>query len=155
MTRSALAAELYALSQAYDVRFSLKRTASLQLNKKVDMKLFTDSRTLFDTTMSLCNTTENRLLIDIFCLREAYRNGELRHLGWIRTKHNLADSLTKDVPNSSLHEALRTHRITTQVSQWITKGRISSRKKLGFSATCREKESRPLRCKSPPVFKVT
>lgn len=40
--------------------------------------------------------TEKRLLIDIFCLREAYRNGDLENLGWILTQLNVADALTKD-----------------------------------------------------------
>ncbi len=50
--------------------------------------------------------TEKRLLIDIYCLLEAYRKGELANLGWIRTQHKISDALTKYKKNSALHNAL-------------------------------------------------
>ena len=70
--------------------------------------------------------TEKRLLIDIACLRQAYRNKELVNLGWIRSGDNLADALTKDKVNSALHDVLRTHKVHVNVEQWISEGMIPS-----------------------------
>ncbi len=70
--------------------------------------------------------TEKRLLIDIYCLREAHRNGDLANLDWIRTQHNISDALTKDKKSSALHNVLKTRRIHTPVARWITQGPIAS-----------------------------
>ncbi len=70
------------------------------------IKLLTDSRTRFDSVISLCTTAEKRLLIDVFGLREAYRNGEISNIGWIDSS-NIADPLTKTMNHSSLDDVLK------------------------------------------------
>ncbi len=94
VTRSVLAAELYALAHGFDAGFALSHTVCKLLGRKMKVQVFTDSRTLFDSITSLCSMTEKSLLIDIYCLREAYRNGELANLSLIRTQHNISDALT-------------------------------------------------------------
>ena len=74
--------------------------------------------------------TEKRLLIDIACLRQAYRSGELANLGWIRSEHNIADALTKDRAQSALLSALRTHKTELKVEQWISEGMIPPKSSL-------------------------
>jgi len=102
-------------------------TVGRLIGRKMQLRLFTDSRTLFDAIVSFCSTTEKPLLIDIFGLREAYRNGDLARLGWIRTEYNIADGLTKDKKDGPLHSMLRTHRINTPVEQWVEQGPIPNR----------------------------
>ncbi len=97
VTRSVLAAELYALAHGFDAGFALSHTVGKLIGRKVTIRVFTDSRTLFDSVVSLCSMTEKRLLIDIYSLREAYRTGDLAKLGCIRTQYNIADALTKDI----------------------------------------------------------
>jgi len=122
-----LAAELYATVHGYDVGFATRHTVQKLLGRDVDLKVFTDSKTLFDSIVSLSSMTEKRLLIDIYGIRQAYRNGEIEQLGWIRSKQNPSDALTKDVKCGALHDILRKHRTGTVVSQWITKGPIPAR----------------------------
>lgn len=124
VTRSVLAAELYALAHGFDAGFAMCNTMRALLGRKVPIRVFTDSRTLFDSVTSVCNMSEKRLLIDIYALREAHKSGDLANIGWIRTKHNLADALTKDMSNSALHSVIKTHRIKTPVEQWVDKGPI-------------------------------
>ncbi len=72
--------------------------------------------------------TEKRLLIDIAGLREAYRKCDLDNLGWIRSEHKIADALTKDKSESSLHCVLATATLRTPVEKWIAKGDIPQRR---------------------------
>ncbi len=58
----------------------------------MNIKLLTDSRMLFDSVISLCVMAEKRLLLEIFELREAYRNDEISCSGWIDSKYNIADA---------------------------------------------------------------
>ena len=124
VTRSVLAAELYALASGYDMGYAIAHTFSIILGRKVDLRVFTDSRTLFDSIITFCSMTEKRLLIDIACLRQSYRNGDLANLGWIKGEHNVADALTKDKANNSLHDVLRNHKLHFEVQQWISDGMI-------------------------------
>lgn len=128
VTRSVLAAELYAVAHAFDAAFALAHTVGILLGRKVFVNVYTDSRTLFDSIINLCSMTEKRLLIDIACLREAYRNGDISQLCWIRSQYNLADAMTKDKKDSALLDALKTHRVNTPVEQWIAEGAIPQRK---------------------------
>ena len=114
-----MAAEIYALAHGFDAGFILAHTVRKLLNRTVNIRVFTDSRTLFDSIVSLCTAAEKRLMIDIFCLREAYRNGDLANLGWIRRQHNIADALTKDLKSSALNDVLRTHITNTPVQQRV------------------------------------
>ncbi len=72
--------------------------------------------------------TEKRLLIDTAILREAYRKGDLSNLGWIRSTHSIADTLTKDTKESALHRVLATATLRTPVEQWIAEGGIPQHK---------------------------
>ncbi len=68
------------------------------------------------------------MLIDIAELREAYREGDLRNLGWIRSEYNIADALTNDKKESALHRVLSTSTLHTHVEQWIAEGGIPQHK---------------------------
>ncbi len=108
-------------AHGFDATFVISHTFGKYL--KIIFRVFTDSRTLFDSIVSLCTITEKRLLIDI-CLREEYWNGDLAKLGWICTQHNISDALTKGKKNSSLHLILRTHRLKTPFQPRIDQGPI-------------------------------
>ncbi len=61
VTRSVLAAELYALAHGYDAGFTIAYTTGNLLGRKIEIKIFTDSRALFDSTTSLCTHPEKGL----------------------------------------------------------------------------------------------
>ena len=95
MNRSALAAELYAMMNGFDTAAALKVSLDqLEVNNgaaakrypvsannppkgAVPMVIYTDSRSLYDSLVSLNTTTEKRLLIDLHLLRQAYERREI------------------------------------------------------------------------------
>ncbi len=95
VTRSVLAGELHAFVHRYDARFTIAYTVGNILNKKIKIKVLTGSRTLFDSVILLCTMAEKRLLIDVFELRESYKNGEISRIVWINSKHKIANELKK------------------------------------------------------------
>ena len=127
VTRSVLDAKLYELAHGYDTGFVMAHTVGKLLNRPMKIRVFTDSRTLFDSIVSLCTIAEKRLMIHIFCPREAYRRGKLANLGWIRLQHNFgADVNTKDLKNSALNDVFRSSTIKTPVQQGVEKGPVIS-----------------------------
>ena len=80
VTRSVLAAELFALSAGYDIGYTTRHTLSTLLQRTVTLRLYTDSQGLWDAMTSLSPLAERRLAIAIAGLRQAYRTGDLRHL---------------------------------------------------------------------------
>lgn len=65
IARSALAAELFALVNGFDTASTLRLVINDISNRQVSLKLFTDSKSLFDGTVGLNSTTKKRLLIDL------------------------------------------------------------------------------------------
>lgn len=63
---------------------------------------FLDSHTLLIIVTKNRNTAEHRLQIDTFPLKENYRRGELKRIGWIPGKQNSVDTLAKDVVSGRL-----------------------------------------------------
>lgn len=98
VTRSVLAAELYAVAHAFDVTYAFANSAGRLLGRKMPVFIYFDSRTLFESIIKRCSMTEKRLLIDIV----AYRNGDLEKLCWIRTQYKIADARTMDSKVGSL-----------------------------------------------------
>ncbi len=62
--------------------------------KRVPILLFTDSRSIFDTTIKLSRVSEKRLFIHISCLRNAYAQGDIETFGRVSFEYNSTDSLT-------------------------------------------------------------
>lgn len=72
IARSALEAQLFALVNGFDPVCTLRLAINNILNRQVPLKLFTDSKSLFDGIVGLNFTNEKRLLIDLQMLRQAY-----------------------------------------------------------------------------------
>jgi hypothetical protein len=126
VTRSVLAAELYALSAAYDMGYGLRHTLSTLLQRTVEMKHYVDSKTIWDSVTSLCKMEERRLSIDIGGLRQAYRTEELRHLGRIDTKYNPSDAMTKSKPGGYLRDVLESGYLRHPVEVTIAHGNVKN-----------------------------
>jgi hypothetical protein len=95
ITRSVLAAELYALTHGFDRAKILQDTIERCLGHKLPIVLITDNMGIFDAITRLSQFKEKRLLIDAHAIRNSYENGELSNILYVRTDKNLADSLTK------------------------------------------------------------
>lgn len=63
------------------------------LGKEMKIDSYVDSKTLFDIVAKESGTTENRILIDIFALRDSYEKGELARITWIPGISNPANGL--------------------------------------------------------------
>ena len=72
---------------------------------RTPMVIYTDSRSLYDSLVSLNSTTEKRLLIDLH-LRQAYERREIAEVRWVPTEQNSADALTKEKPNPAMKQLL-------------------------------------------------
>jgi len=65
------------------------------IGQKVPLKMYTDSKSLFDIITKCSHTTEKRLMIDVAAVREGYERFEISDIGFIRSEHNIAVGLTK------------------------------------------------------------
>jgi hypothetical protein len=110
------------LINACDVGLALQSLASEILERKISIN--TDSQTAWDSVTSLCKTTEKRLLIDIYGLRESYRTGELQNLRRIDTRFNPSDVLTKINSGDYFAHVLGTYRLDHSIAREIGNGSI-------------------------------
>ena len=119
VTRSVLASELYAMAHGFDIGASLKTTIDKALNINLPLVLCTDSKSLYDCLVKLGTTQEKRLMIDIICLRQAYKRREITEVKWIKGDSNPADSMTKNKPSNALKLLLDTNHIQLDVEEWV------------------------------------
>lgn len=81
--------------------------------------MFADSKSLFDAITKRSQISEKRLLIDLATLRDARRRNVMNNIGFIRTEHNIADPLTKDMNKPILDQMLNTGVFAHPTAQWI------------------------------------
>lgn len=95
--------------------------------RSVQVEALVDSKTLFDVIAKHGSTTEKRLQIDVFALRQSYTTGELNTVCWIPGSTNPADSLTKHVlsESSPLFELMMTNELKTRVKGWAAKKKVT------------------------------
>ena len=113
VTRSVLAAELYAMSLGFDNAVTIKSTIQQILNRPINLTIYIDSKSLYDCLVKLGSTTEKRLMVDIMCLRQAYERREITEVIWIEGRCNIADATTKDRAkcSNSLKNLVDTNRL--------------------------------------------
>lgn len=75
--RSPLTAELLAMVGGYDIGFTLRNTLRTITGRDIDLVLATDSKSGYGLVVTLAQTTERRLQIDLDILREAYEKRDL------------------------------------------------------------------------------
>lgn len=126
VTRSALASELYAMVYGFDQSYVILRATQDFLGKKIPLRIYTDSLSLFDSLTNLNTTSEKRLLIDLSMLRESYERREIADVFWIPGDQNPADGLTKKSPCKALENLITTNKISITPSAWIERDEPSS-----------------------------
>jgi hypothetical protein len=119
ITRSVLAAELYAMAHSFDKGMVIKTTIEKILGKSIPLIVCTDSKSLYDCLVKLGTTNEKRLMIDLLCLRQSYERREITEVKWIDGNTNPADAMTKGKPCSALKALLDTNRIDLKVTEWV------------------------------------
>ena len=119
VTRSVLAAELYAMAGGFDAASSMRPTIAEIMGKKVPLTIYTDSKSLFDATTTINTVTEKRLLIDLQVIRQAYEHQEVTDICWIPTHQNPADGMTKEKPNKALRQLMEENRLELTPNAWV------------------------------------
>jgi len=112
--------ELIAFSDMFDAAYTLAEELRQVIPAAaVPLHLFTDSKSLFDVISKGSKTSEKRLMLDIACTREGFARGDISNIGFIRTRDNLADGLTKPMNQSALQSVLMSGKLRLQPEQWI------------------------------------
>ncbi len=79
MTRSVLAAELYAMIHDFDIESILKTTLTKMLESDafIFLILVTDSKSLYDCLVRLDIIVEKRLMMNVMILRQSYERRKI------------------------------------------------------------------------------
>ncbi|KHJ30833.1 hypothetical protein EV44_g3495 [Erysiphe necator] len=119
ITRSVLAAELYALVNGFDSATTIKSTLERILCMQLPLIICTDSKSLYDCLVKLGTTREKRLMIDVMCFREAYEKREIAEIRWIKGQSNPADAITKSKCCNALRNLIDTNSIFIKTNELI------------------------------------
>lgn len=116
---SALASEVIGFVTLFDYAFMVRHTLSKMTNRKVPLYLFTDSYSMFSTITKSSSVREKRLLLDLAIIREAYSDKAVDNIGFVRTKFNIADCLTKIMTTEQMDEAFTSGFLSHEVAEYI------------------------------------
>ncbi len=119
MTRSVLAAKLYAMTNEFDADSVIKSIIQRIFNIFLSMILLTDSRSLYDCLVKLDTTSEKRLMIDLMCLRQSYERREITEIRWIDDDSNSADAMTKINLCQTFTKLIDTNIIDLRTTAWV------------------------------------
>lgn len=59
------------------------------------------------------------MMLDVAAAREGFRDKILSDMGFVRTNHNIADSLMKSMLQSLLQKILTEVRLSIELERWI------------------------------------
>jgi hypothetical protein len=119
VTRSVLAAELFAMVHGFDVGSVLKATLTKMIGILIPLILVTDSKSLYDCLVRLGITVEKRLMVDVMVLRQCYERREITEVKWVHGANNSADSMTKTKSSSALKTVIDTNQINLDIIEWV------------------------------------
>ncbi len=119
VTRSVLAAELYALVHDFDLDAALKATLSAILDRFVSLVLCTDSKSLYDCLVKLDTIQKKRLMIDVMSLRQSYERRKITKIKWIHDVNNSIDFMIKSKAFTILKTLIDINTINMNIIEWI------------------------------------
>ena len=83
------------------------------------MVLCTDSKSLYNCLVKLGTTQKKRLMVDLMCLRQAYKRRKITKVKWISSGNNPADAITKVKPCQALKTLIDTNKLNLKVTEWV------------------------------------
>jgi hypothetical protein len=118
---SILAGETIAAVTVFDLAFAIQHALEEATQRKLELELFlfTDSYSLFQTIIRYQSVREKRLLVDHSILRQGYRKKEIANVGFVLSEYMVADPMTKICRNALLDEAMRTGKLDDPVAEYI------------------------------------
>ena len=111
VTKSVLASELYGMAHGFDIGTAIKSTLDKILQVNLPLVLCTDSKSLYDCLVRLGTTQEKRLIINVICLRQAYKRRQITKVKWIDGDTNPIDTIAKGKPCTALSQLIDTNRV--------------------------------------------
>lgn len=81
------------------------------------MVLYTNSKSLYDCLVKLGMTREKRLMIEVMCLWQVYKQREIAEVKWIKGTTNPAESMTKERPSNALKQLVDTNKVQLEVEE--------------------------------------
>lgn len=111
IARSALTAELFVVVNGFDHSSTMRLAPHDIFGEHVPLKLFTDSKSLYDGIVGINSTSGKRLPIDLRLLRQPYKCRKIAEVLWITSAASLADALTKENAKQSPQMILRCNKL--------------------------------------------
>jgi hypothetical protein len=103
----------------FNIGAAIKSTLDKILQVNLPLILCTDSKSLYNCLVWLGTMQEKRLMIDVMCLRQAYKQRQVTKVKWIDGDTNPADAMTKGKPCTALTQLIDTNRIELQAVGWV------------------------------------
>lgn len=119
VTRSVLAAKLFAYVHEFDNSSILRHTLHDMFGKQLPLMLCTDSKILYEPLLGLKPSKEKRLLIDLAGLREAYELREISQIVWVSSHLNPTDGLTNQGVCAPLQRLIEKNQHQWSPKAWV------------------------------------
>jgi hypothetical protein len=97
------------MAYGFDIGASVKFTIDKVLRIDLLLVLCTNSKLLYKCLVKLGIMQEKRLMIDIMCLRQAYKRKEIVEVKWIKGESNLVNAITKSKSSNALKRLIDTN----------------------------------------------
>ena len=110
---------MLAFSDAFDMSYAIQHDLQALINQEIPLVMMTDSLLLFDIITKCTQTAGKRLLINLNSAKQAYKQREVKMIGFVRTEFNPTDCLTKVMRSKVLENILRNAKIYHRLTQWI------------------------------------
>jgi hypothetical protein len=117
--RSVLAIELYVMTNDFDVDSIIKSTIERILRFFSSLILCTSFKFLCDCLIKLDIINEKRLMIDLMCLRQSYKQRKIAEIRWIDNITNSTDAMTKLKLCSTLIKIININIIELKIIEWV------------------------------------
>lgn len=111
--------EVGAFSNLFDDAFTFSTELSGLTKTHFNLKLFTDSKSLFDQISKGIETTEKRLMVDVASAKNGFRSKDSSNDVFVLSGANLEDGFTKPMSQSSLSYVVQLSSHTFIPVQWI------------------------------------
>lgn len=120
-TRSAMAAEVIAFSDMFDVSITVSEKLINILGYRPQTHLLTDKKSFFDVSLKGSRESEKITMLDISAEREGFRDQTISNIGFVRSSKNFANGLTNFIQQASLRDDIIEEKIQVEPERWIVR----------------------------------
>lgn len=114
-----MAPELYGAVHGYDYATTVRQTIGSIVGRKVELKLYTNSKSLFVVFVNIGITTVKSLLDQLRMMREAYEQRELTEVVCIQSEQNTAGRMRKEKASAALELLMKNNWLNIHYRSWV------------------------------------